>query len=82
MSNSRRYRRRVGRTLFVLPEIPDDASVAFKNALTIRNQATRTGRCPACGAVTEVVQPPRPGEVGHARMEHDDDCPALLGGDR
>jgi hypothetical protein len=81
MSKARRGRRRNGRTLVVTPLIPDDASTELKNALAIRNAATRSGRCPNCGAVANLVTPPTLDGIGEARMAHEDGCPALLGGD-
>lgn len=82
MSNFRRNRRRNRRTLVATPSIPDDASPELKNGLAVRNAATLTGRCPGCGAVAKIVAPPTPGGIGTARMEHEDDCPALLESDR
>ncbi len=82
MSKARRRRRRRGRTLVITPAIPDDASPTLKNGLAIRNVATRSGRCPSCGAVAKIVTPPTPGGIGEALMEHEHDCPALTEGDR
>ena len=42
---------RTGRTLLVLPGIPDDLEPRLKNALAIRNTASTTGTCPDCGAI-------------------------------
>ena len=83
MSAGRSYRRRIhrGRVMFVLPEIPDGATAALKNALAIRNTATRSGECPSCGATATVTRELSPG-VREARMEHEDGCLALLGDDR
>ncbi len=84
MSAGRRYRRalRRGRVLFVLPAIHEDASPAVKNGVALRNEATRTGRCPGCGAVAKLPRAPERGAVVEARMAHEDGCPALLEGDR
>ena len=62
----------------MLPGIDDAASTEMKNALAIRNAATRTGQCPGCGAVLEVAVAPSPGVMGEARMEHESWCPALV----
>ncbi len=58
--------------------IPDDAPPALKNGLGIRNRATATGTCPACGATAEIAGPIQPGRVTHVYMGHDGGCPALL----
>ena len=80
MSAGRKHRRQVmkRRTLIVLPSISDDAPSSLKNGLAIRNQATTTGRCPACGATAKFDGPIRPGHVTHGYMAHDNGCPALL----
>ncbi len=82
MSGARRYRRQITRrrTLHVLPSIPEDAPVALKNGLAMRNQASTTGRCPGCGAEVELDGPITPDAVVHGVFRHDDDCPALLAG--
>ncbi|MDA8297422.1 MAG: hypothetical protein M0004_12700 [Actinomycetota bacterium] len=83
MSAGRKYRRQIRRrALFVLPVIPDDAPVEVKDGLALRNTATMTGRCPACGAVAELATDPCPGEMVHAVMEHETDCPVFIGSDR
>lgn len=83
MSAGRSYRRRIRRwrVMFVLPGTPDAASPALKNGVAIRAVASRTGRCPSCNAEMVVEVDPTPETVGHARMAHEDGCPALLGGD-
>jgi len=68
------------RTLYVIPAISDEADPKVKDGLAIRNAATRTGQCPRCGARVEIIVAPSPGTVGEARMQHEDWCPALLGG--
>lgn len=78
MSNGRRWRRARRPVLAIVPAIPDDAPAHIKNGLAIRNTATVTGKCPHCKAVAEITRMPQPGEIGHAVMEHEDDCPALL----
>lgn len=81
MSASRTFRRRMRRAAFVLPAIPDAASVAAKNALAIRNAATTTGQCPACGATVRLVQGTlEPGTVSIARIEHEHTCPVVSEG--
>lgn len=64
------------RVLFVLPEIPDDAPTAFKNALAIRNACMTEGRCPDCGADGELHGPDEHGLL-HLVFEHEPDCDAL-----
>lgn len=82
MSASRKYRRQLAghRTMFIRPDIPDDASVATKNGLAMRNEASATGSCPGCGAEVELSGPIIPGTVVHAVLRHDEGCPALLQG--
>ncbi len=79
---SKHGRRRRRRSIVIAPPIPDDASPEVKNGLAVRNAATRSGRCPSCGALAEIVTPPAPGSIGEARMTHEPDCPALLKGKR
>jgi hypothetical protein len=80
MGASRRWRRRVHRSggrrvLFVLSSIPDDATPQIKNALAIRNAASRSGRCPSCRAVVRVEQlGPR---IYRGRFEHKPGCAVL-----
>jgi hypothetical protein len=80
MGASRRWRRRVHRSggrrvLFVLSSIPDDATPQIKNALAIRNAASRSGACPSCGAVVQVKQfGPR---LYRGRFEHQPGCAVL-----
>jgi hypothetical protein len=78
MSAGRAYRRRIrrGGVLFVLPSIPDAAPAEIKDALAIRNTASRTGRCPRCLAGVEYDGPLEPGKVAQAWMAHEEWCPA------
>ncbi len=82
MSAGRKWRRSTAkstrRTVVVVPDIPDGAPSSVKNGLAIRNRATATGRCPACGARMEVSAPVVPGQVTDARMLHESWCPALV----
>lgn len=85
MSAGRRYRRLIRQsavTAYVVPEIPDDASPEMKNGLAVRNAATMTGRCPACGSVAELIEAPGADRIGRARISHEKECPALLGDQR
>lgn len=68
--------RNAGRTLFVLPSIPDDAPDELKNALAIRNACATEGRCPACGSMPDISVDEY--GIGHMTFRHDDDCPCLL----
>ena len=68
---------RTGSTLFVLPEIPDDAPEEFKNGLAIRNACLTEGRCPACGAVGELSADPELERIFHFTFRHEDWCPVL-----
>jgi hypothetical protein len=69
-------RRRPIRALYVCPS-PDTPGLtpAERLALTIRRDATVTGRC-ARGATMRVDGK---GAVVHAVMEHEEDCPAADG---
>ncbi len=79
---SRRHRipgttARPPRTLYLLPEIPDDAPEAFKNAIAVRNACATEGRCPDCGARGELRGPDEHGFL-HLVFEHEDGCAVLL----
>ena len=63
-------------TLFVLPDIPDDATPATKDALAARNQTSLTGQCPHCDV--EVRFWIESG-VANLRYLHDDWCPVVGG---
>lgn len=72
------------RTVFVLPEIPEDLSTEAKEGLTRRRQASLTGACP-CGALRPKLtrQQRRYMERKHGRgiethinIVHDSACPA------
>lgn len=60
----------------ILPDIPDDAPVELKNAIAVRNEASRTGRCPGCGAEMQLDGPLISGAVGSATMYHENECVA------
>jgi hypothetical protein len=64
------------RVLYLLPEIPDDAPAAFKNALALRNASNVQGVCPDCGTRGELTGPDTPGFM-HLTFRHDDDCGVL-----
>lgn len=64
------------RVLWLLPEIPDDAPAALKNALAIRNAANVAGVCPDCGACGEITGPDEHGFL-HLTFEHEDGCGAF-----
>jgi hypothetical protein len=67
----RQQRRRKQRRLYLLPD------AAERLALTVRNDASLTGRC-ACGAEGELVHlAPR---IAELRFEHEHDCPAVAVG--
>ena len=68
---------RTGRTLLVLPGIPDDLEPRLKNALAIRNAATTAGRCPDCGAEPDLYLDIHHAGVGHLVFRHEPDCHAL-----
>lgn len=57
-----------GDTLLVLPVAPDDAPVALKSAVALRNAATVRGRC-GCGATVAMASA---GPI----MVHEIQCPA------
>jgi len=68
---------RTGRTLLILPRIPDDLEPDVKNALAIRNTASTTGTCPDCGAESQLyLDTDEPG-IGHLVFRHENDCRAL-----
>jgi hypothetical protein len=66
---------RPGRTVFVLPSIPDALDPAVKNGLALRNACAVEGRCPACG-VTPELHLDRLG-IRHLVFVHARDCPVL-----
>jgi hypothetical protein len=68
------------RTLWLLPEIPDDAPEAFKNALAIRNACNIQGVCPDCGAQGEIRGPDAHGSL-HLVFEHENGCGVLHDGE-
>jgi hypothetical protein len=68
------------RAVYVLPSIPDDAPEAYKQAVAIRNVASRTGVCPECGVRGELTGPDRHG-IMHLTFLHEDECRALRDGD-
>lgn len=68
---------RSGRTLYVLPSIPDELDGAAKDALALRNAATVARRCPGCGARAQVTRVPTAGEPGHLTFWHEPTCRAL-----
>ncbi len=43
-----------GRTLYLLPGIPDNLDEETKNGLAIRNAASANGICPDCGTVGQL----------------------------
>ena len=65
------------RALYLLPEIPDDALTAWKNALAIRNACTTSGRCPDCHARGRLHGPDADGFL-HLVFAHENDCAVLL----
>ena len=67
-------------TLFVIPEIPDDAPSDVKNALAIRNTASVEGKCPSCGATPELRADPEHQLVIHATFRHEPWCGAMTDG--
>jgi hypothetical protein len=66
-----------GRTLLVLPSIPDDAPAELKNAIAIRNACSVEGRCSACGVSGVASADPTHAMVFHYTFEHEPSCPAL-----
>jgi hypothetical protein len=63
------------RTLVLVPEPREGATVAERIALTVRNSATLSGWC-ICGATPEDVQELASG-VYCVVFHHEDDCPAI-----
>jgi hypothetical protein len=72
-----RERRRQTRALFILPQIPDDATTRVKDAIAIRNAATVNGVCPSCHARGEFSGPDVYG-LHHLTFRHEPHCGALL----
>jgi hypothetical protein len=68
------------RALYVLPSIPDGARQTVKNGLAIRNAASRTGRCPECGAQGELSGPDAAGLL-HLTFRHDIGCRVFSDGE-
>jgi hypothetical protein len=66
------------RALIIVPD-PDQPGLtrAERLALTLRRDATASGRC-ACGATAPRVRA-QPGAVNHRTMRHEHDCPAADG---
>jgi hypothetical protein len=60
-----------------MPLVDDDDDTEHKNALTLRNLANLSGRCPSCDATFDLVEVDESG-VLHAVMGHENDCPVLL----
>jgi len=76
MSAGRRYRRRLlQRALFVLPEIPEDATPVVREGMARRRLVATTGRCP-CGAQFHVPEHLESGTITHIAVHHADTCPA------
>lgn len=71
--------RHAGRTLYLLPSIPDDSPVEIKNGLAIRNACAIQGRCPACGTVPDLTLDQH--GIWHLTFRHDYDCPCLRNGE-
>jgi len=78
VSNGRKWKRRLAKddVAFVLPDIPDDASHSVKDALAIRNAASRSGRC-RCGAEMEDNGRDEAG-IQHVVIRHESSCPAQI----
>jgi hypothetical protein len=71
-------RARRERVLYLVPSpATPGLSTSERLALTLRRDATVSGRC-ACGAVRPRIRVHR-GEVMHFVMEHEADCPAADG---
>jgi hypothetical protein len=68
------------RTLAIVPSADRCTDKRVREAIAIRNDATLTGHCPACGAEAQLPNraqrraAKRSGRVLHARMVHDADC--------
>lgn len=76
---SRRRRSKVpptrgGGVAFLLPSIPDDATVDEKDRLAGRNQANVEGVCPDCGATPELYADTDHESVFHAVFRHEEWC--------
>ena len=69
-----------GRTLYVLPNIPDDAPEDVKNGLAIRNATNVAGVCPSCGATGEIHRDTDHDGVWHIVFEHESECRAFTDG--
>jgi hypothetical protein len=71
---------RAGRTLLLLPGIPDDLEPRLKNALAIRNTASTTGTCPDCGTTPQLYRDTQYDGVMHMVFQHERHCRALTDG--
>ena len=69
------------RSLYILPEIKDDASVSEKNALAIRNACSVNGVCPCCGARAVVTQDARHTHLQHVWFAHETWCIVIADGE-
>jgi hypothetical protein len=67
------------RTVFLLPTVPDDAPEDLKNAIAVRNAATRTGTCPGCGAEGQRHSDRHEPWLAHLVFEHEPDCIVFTG---
>lgn len=70
-----------GRTLFVLPEIDDDAPTEVKDGLAIRNACSVRGICPDCGATGEITTGQHDDGFHHITFLHEDWCRVLRDGE-
>jgi hypothetical protein len=68
------------KTLYLLPEIRDDAPAALKNALAIRNACAVEGQCPACGVIGALSADAKFSGVFHYAFRHESWCLALTDG--
>jgi hypothetical protein len=66
----------LGRVLYVLPVIPDNAPTTVREGIARRRTAALTGHCP-CGARAHYPQQIKAGQVGTAQIVHHDRCPAV-----
>jgi hypothetical protein len=69
------------RTLFVLPEIPDELEPAEKNALAIRNACATEGVCRGCNTVGEIHPDAHDAWIWHYVFRHEPWCPVLADGE-
>lgn len=66
----------LGRVLYILPVIPEDAPYRIREGIARRRIATLTGECP-CGGTRGPRPKAQPGTVMVSEFAHEPRCPAI-----